>query len=371
MKKNLLLLAGILALGATTFAAEIPSTPAPSTPQDTVDVITTVGDSERDDSDNLEELTLDLQEGTSMEFSGSYSNGIHWRNYEGPGRSDKEPNGNYSNVGNRLQYALGSGKLNFGNLGFSYSVNRYDYFDKDWDKTYALTDLGFGLDYKMGTFDALGKEWTFTPSVTFEYDKYDDYSSAYSDPTTESSEDQRLVTFSPKVTTNYLGFSTSVSPSVGYDDTTGTVGFALNASMSRKLNDQWSYGGYYYLDIKGTKNNKNNGGVDRYSNDLYTGTINDNESFAVSMEQYIYYSREIVSNLYFRNTFALEAYSMLQGEANNNAYVYAIPQIQYKGKVGNWDVTPYVSYFLGTNIGFEKNVSKNQLRAGVTFGTSF
>ena len=92
MNKKLLLLAGILVLGATTFAAHTP-TPTEGdvaiTAEKAAAVITIT------DSSAVEGLLATRQ--TGMGITASYAGEVKTRMYQGPGRSDKTSDGNYKN----------------------------------------------------------------------------------------------------------------------------------------------------------------------------------------------------------------------------------------------------------------------------------
>lgn len=385
MNKKLLLLAGILALGATTFAAYAPtetlasptSKEKPSGEQATldsqqaVDIITTT------DSSTIQGLVAGRQAGDGTKFSGTYTGEIKTRMYQGPGRSDKENNGNYSKEVNRVEWTVAKGKLNMDKFGFIYDVDRDYRFDKKGKKTREGWDTTFGFDYQGGTFDMMGKEWTFNPSIAYDYDKSDSYTSKSATPDARDSETRRLLKINPKVSTTYYGFATDISPYFVYDDITGNASFQLDVSLFRALNKNWSYYGDFYVDIAGTKNDKSTSdGSKVYSNAFYSGNIDADNKVAYSMEQYLNYSKQLgETQVFFSTEFGLEAYSMLQSE-KSDVGMYAAPKLQYKAHVGQWSVAPYAMYTAYANTDSYKsdgssNTYANQLSVGVTFGTKF
>jgi hypothetical protein len=368
MNKRILLLAGILVVGATTFAAD---TTAPKDPKvdagKTVDVLTTT------DNSAIEGLVAGRQTGETG-FSGSYTGEVVAKSEQGPGRSNKviNPNGDkvYSNAVNTIEWTLGKGKLNMDKFGFMYDVDRDFHFDKDSNKTSEGWDTGFALDYQGGSFDMGGKEWTFNPSVAFEYDTAENFTSKSSTPNKSDYEKKRLFKFNPKISTTYYGFATDISPIIAYDDIDGTVAFQLNVTNFKQLNDNWSTYGDIYFDIAGTKNDKSNKGNDTYSNDLFEGNIDSNNKYAFSVEQYLGYERNVAGNLYFLTEFGLEAYSLLQ-TTKNETDLYVAPELQYRAILGSVNVTPYISYTAYAATPQYDNPSRDELAIGLRFGTKF
>ncbi len=360
MNKKLLLLAGILTLGATTFAVHTPA----GEESTTISAEKAVEISTATDSSAIEGLVATRQTGEDG-FSGSYAGEVKARMYQGPGRSDKVANGNYKNSANKIEWTVAKGKINMDKFGFKYDVDKDYNFNKKWKKTNEAWDTEFAFDYQGGTFDMLAKEWTFVPTVTFGYDKTEKYTSKASDPKARDSETKRLWEFNPRISTTYYGFAMDVSPIVAYDDVEGTTAFQLDISNYRKLSDTWSMYGDFYLDFAGTKKDGS------YHNDVFAGTINKNEKFAFSIEQYLSYERQVEGNVYFTTEFGLEAYSLLQ-TANSVVDLYVLPELQYRAKVGSFNVTPYVAYQAWTATDdYAESVDKNELSIGVRFGTSF
>jgi hypothetical protein len=373
MNKKLLLLAGILVLGATTFAVH---TPAPEdatlSTEKAVEVITTT------DVGAIEGLVAGRQTGEGG-FSGSYTGEVRARMYQGPGRSDKEGNGNYANSANKIEWTVAKGKLNMDKFGFIYDIDRDYNFNKKWEKTSAGWDTEFALDYQAGTFDMMGKEWTFVPTVGFDYDKSENYTSKHADHGTadegRDSETKRLWKFNPKISATYYGFAMDISPIIGYDDAKETTAFQLNITNYRKLSDTWSLAGDFYFDFAGTsktkKDKKTGKEYDDYSNGVFDGNIDEDNKFAFSIEQYLGYEREVAENTYFITEFGLEAYSILQS-ANNDISMYVAPELQYRAKLGQANITPYVKYISYTATGWAAgSYAKEELSVGVRFGTKF
>lgn len=372
MNKKLLLLAGILALGATTFTAEEAPKEVKGVSTDKVVEISTITDSSA-----IEGLLAGRQEGIMGEISGSYLGEVRVRSWQGGGRSDKAANGNYKNSVNKIEWTVAKGKVNMGDFGFAYDVDRDYNFNKKWDKTNEAWDTEFGFDYKAGTFDMMHKEWTFNPSVKFGYDANDTYTSASVDPTKENAVTKRLWKFTPKMSTTYMGYAVDISPIIAYDDVEGTTAFELDITNFRALGTtgRWTTYGDLYFDFAGTKNDKATKGKDVYSNDVFNGNIDKENKFALSIEQYLGYERQIDGNFYFVNEFGLEAYSILQSD-NNNVAMYAAPEVQYRANLGSFNVTPYAKYVAYTATGaYETNgsseVNKDELSVGVRFGTKF
>jgi hypothetical protein len=380
MKKKLLLLAGILVLGATTFAADTTDTPTPkegttidaNKPVDVdadkaVDIITTT------DNAAIEGLVAGRQTGDGG-FSGSYIGEVVAKSKQGPGRSDKEVNVKgdkvYSNSVNKVEWTLGKGKLNMGRFGFVYDVDRDYNFDKNWNKTSEGWDTGYALDFQGGTFNMGGKEWTFNPSVGFDYDTAENYTSDSKTPNAGDKDTKRLFKFNPKISTTYYGFATDISPIFAYDNITGTVAFQLDVTNFRKITDRWSTYGDMYLDIAGTKDDKSKKGNDTYGNAIFSGNIDDNNKYAFSVEQYLNYEREVVGNLYFSTEFGLEAYSLLQ-TTTDTINLYAQPQLQYRAHLGAVNVTPYVKYTAYAKTTDTDGPGRDELAVGVSFGTKF
>lgn len=370
MNKKLLLLAGILALGATTFAAHTPvegETPTLSAGK-AAEVISIT------DSSAIQGLLATRQTGEAG-FSGSYAGEVKVRSWMGAGRSAKSSDGNYAKSPNKIEWTVAKGKLNMGKLGFTYDVDRDYNFNKNWDKTSEGWDTAFGFDYQGGTFDMMGKEWTFVPSVAFGYDTKENFTSKAStinDSTgkaidTTDRETKRRWDFNPKISTTYYGFAMDISPIIAYDDVSETVAFELDISNYRALGTEglWSMYGDVYLDFAGTKKNGS------YANSIFNGNIDEDNKFALSIEQYVAYEREIAANTYFITEFGLEAYSLLQSEANDVA-LYAAPEVQYRAKLGSVNVTPYAKYVTYSSTGgYEGSVYKEEVSAGVKFSTSF
>ncbi|MGB6128317.1 MAG: hypothetical protein WBG30_06160 [Psychrilyobacter sp.] len=365
MNKKLLLLAGILVLGATTFAADAPAMTAERAAK--ISTIT--------DSSAIEGLVATRQTGDAG-FSGSYAGEVKVIMNQGPGRSDKNKDvkgytgtspDNYANSANKIEWTVGKGKVSMGKLGFIYDVDRDYNFDKNWNKTNEGWDTEFGLDYQGGTFDMMGKEWTFVPSVAFGYDKTEMYTSNASNPSARDNTTKKLFKFNPKISTTYYGFAMDISPIIAYDRISETTAFQLDISNYRKLGTEglWSMYGDIYFDFAGTEKN------DSYANDVFNGKIDKDNKFAFSIEQYLGYEREITGNVYFTTEFGLEAYSLLQG-ANNSADMYVKPEMQYRANLGDANITPYVAYKTWTATdGMKDSVSKNELSVGVRFGTKF
>ena len=124
MNKKLLLLAGILALGATTFAAHAPT---PAEEEATVTPATAAKVLSITDSEAIEGLVEGRQTGILGEFSGSYSGEVRVKMNQGPGRS------NDGNNSNKIEWTVGKGKLNMGRFGFKYDVDRDFNYNDDWD----------------------------------------------------------------------------------------------------------------------------------------------------------------------------------------------------------------------------------------------
>lgn len=265
-----------------------------------------------------------------------------------------------------------------GKIGFIYDVDRDYRFNKDGDKTREGWDTTFGFDYQGGTFTLMNKEWTFNPSIAYDYDKADTYTSKHpSAPATSNNEYRRLLKVNPKISTTYYGFATDISPYFLYDDITGNVSFELDISLFRSLNKNWSYYGDFYLDVAGTKNDKSTkDGSKVYSNAFYAGNIDKDKKVAYSMEQYLNYSRQLgETQVFFSTEFGLEAYSLLQSD-HSDVGLYAAPKLQYKAHVGDWSVAPYAMYTAYAKTDSYKSTGKNavfgnQLSLGVTFGTKF
>jgi len=365
MNKKLLLLAGILALGATTFAAHTPvegETPTLSAGK-AAEVISIT------DSSAIQGLLATRQTGEAG-FSGSYAGEVKVRSWMGAGRSAKSSDGNYAKSPNKIEWTVAKGKLNMGKLGFTYDVDRDYNFNKNWDKTSEGWDTAFGFDYQGGTFDMMGKEWTFVPSVSFGYDTAENYTSDSSTPKARDTETKRRWDFNPKISTTYYGFAMDISPIVAYDDVNETVAFELDISNYRALGTEgyWSMYGDVYLDFAGTKKDGS------YKNSLFSGAdgaINSEDKFDLSIEQYVAYEREIAANTYFITEFGLEAYSILSSKYNDVA-LYAAPEVQYRAKLGSFNVTPYAKYVTYSSTGgYEGSVYKEEVSAGVKFSTSF
>jgi len=356
MNKKLLLLAGILALGATTFAAHTPTEgDATITAEKAAKVISIT------DSTAIKGLLETRQTGIMGEFSGSYAGEVKVAMQQGPGRS------NAGAEVNKIEWTVAEGKLNMGKLGFSYSADRDYKFDKDWNKTREGWDTSFGLDYKAGTFNAIGKEWTFVPKVAFGYDTKENYTSDSATPSARDSESKRRWDFIPKVSTTHYGFAMDISPIIAYDDVNETTAFELDVTNYRSLGTTgyWSTSGDVYFDFAGTEKN------DSYSNSLFNGNIDGDNKFALSIEQYLDYEREVAENIYFKTQFGLEAYSILQSKANDVA-MYVAPELQHRAKLGQVNVTSYVKYTSYTATGgYEGAASKEEAAVGVKFSTSF
>jgi len=373
MKKRLLL--GMFVLAATTFAAETTEAPVKEetktiTAEETGDIITTT------DSEAVEGLVAGRQTGDGG-FSGSYTGEVRTNMYQGGGRSEKVANGNYKNEANNIEWTLGKGKVNVGRVGFIYDVDRDFKYDKDWNKTREGWDTEFALDYQGGTFGMAGKEWTFNPSLSYGYDKAENYTSKAKDPSARDHEYKRLIEFNPKISTTYYGFATDISPIVAYDDITGTTAFELDITNFRRLNNNWSYVGDIYFDFAGTKNGKSvkKGEKDTYSNALFNGNIDEDNKFAFSTEQYLNYEKEIIGNTYFLTEFGLEAYSLLQSQANDVA-LYVAPELQYRAKLGPIDVVPYIKYTAysatgGYEAGTDGEIGRDELSTGIRFAAKF
>lgn len=362
MKKKLLLLTGILVLCSNVFGA--------SNPMGEQDVygneeLVTKGTETR--NENLTGLIQDRQIGEESSFTGTYFGELRMRNYQGPGRSDKVA----KNSANKLEWTLAEGKLNMGDFGFAYSIDRDQNFDKDWNKQNEGWDTSFSLDYNLTTFEMLGKEWDFKPTINYQYDKIDTITSNAKDPSMGSTETKRRLSFNPKMSTTYNGFATDISPILAYDDIQGTVALQLDISMYRKLSDNWEVYGDIYFDFAGTKNDKVKNGTDVYTNSIFSGNIDSDNKFALSIEQYLKYTKELGMNFNFVNEFGLEAYSVLQSQSNDVA-LYTAPEVQYKGKIGNWTVVPYVKYIAYTATGWAENsYARDEFSTGVRFGMSF
>ncbi|MCK5779491.1 MAG: hypothetical protein KAH04_00615, partial [Psychrilyobacter sp.] len=244
-------------------------------------------------------------------------------------------------------------------------------FNKNWNKTSEGWDTKFGLDYQGGNFDMMGKEWTFNPSVTFEYGTAENFTSKASKPNARDSEVERLLKFNPTISTTYYGFATDITPIIAYDDMEGTVAFQLNIVNYRKLNENWSTNGEIYIDFAGTKNDKIKKGTDSYNNGLFEGNVDGDNKFAFSIEEYLTYEKNVTGNLYFATEFALEAYSILQSTKNDVA-LYVEPKLFYKIDLGGSTLTPYVSYtaYSATG-GYKDSYDRDELSIGVKFGTKF
>jgi len=375
MNKKLLLLAGILVLGATTFAVHAPTPTegdAAVSAEKAAKVISIT------DSSAIEGLVAGRQEGILGEFSGSYTGEVKVRMYQGPGRSAKVPAldsdgkantgvGNYANSANKIEWTVAKGKLNMGRVGFAYDVDRDMNYDKDWNKTNDGWDTKYALDFQGGTFDMMGKEWKFVPTVAFSYDTAENFTSDSTTPSARDSETRRRWDFTPKVSTTYYGFAMDISPIIAYDDVAETTAFELDITNYRALGTEgyWSTYGDVYLDFAGSEKN------DSYDNSVFNGYIDEDNKFALSLEQYLAYEREIADNVYFITEFGLEAYSILQSEKNDVA-MYVAPQVQYRAKLGKVNVTPYAMYTSYTATGgYEGSYGKEELSVGVKFGTSF
>ncbi|MCS5421039.1 MULTISPECIES: hypothetical protein [Psychrilyobacter] len=354
MNKKLLLLAGILALGATTFAVHTPTAEEGTTvtAEKAAQVISIT------DSSAIEGLVEGRQTGILGEFSGSYNGEVRARMFQGPGRSNDGVNAN------KIEWTVGKGKLNMGRFGFKYDVDRDFNYDSDWNRTNDGWDTTFGIDFQGGTFDMLGKEWTFVPSVSYGYDTAENFTSDSATPSARDMETKRRWDFNPKVSTTYYGFAMDISPIVAYDDVNDTTAFELDFSNYRALGTEglWSTYGDVYLDFAGTKKNGS------YKNSLFSGNIDGDDKFALSIEQYLGYEREVAPNTYFITEFGLEAYSINQKDAYDVS-MYVAPEVQYRAKLGAVNVTPYAKY-----TGYTANVDsagKDELSVGVKFGTSF
>lgn len=358
MNKKLLLLAGILALGATTFAAHVPT---PTEDDTTITAERAAKVISITDSSAIEGLVAGRQTGILGEFSGSYTGEVKVRSFQGPGRSDA------GTSANKIEWTVGKGKLNMGRLGFAYDVDRDFNYDEDWDTTNDGWDTKFALDFQGGTFDMMNKEWTFNPNVAFSYSAVDNYSSASSTPSKGDHDTQRRWDFNPKVSTTYYGFAMDISPIIAYDDITETVAFELDITNYRSVGVTgfWSTYGDIYFDFAGTKENGT------YSNDIFAGNIDSDNKFALSIEQYLAYEREVSPNVYFITEFGLEAYSILQS-TENDITMYVAPEVQYRAKLGQVNVTPYAKYVSYTASGWAAgSYAKEELSVGVKFGTSF
>lgn len=375
MNKKLLLLAGILVLGATTFAAH---TPTPTEADTTITAEKAAKVISITDSSAIEGLVAGRQTGILGEFSGSYSGEVKVRMYQGPGRSAKVPAldddgnantgvDNYANSANKIEWTVAKGKLNMGRFGFAYDVDRDLNYDKNWNKTNEGWDTKYALDFQGGTFDMMGKEWKFNPNVAFSYSTAENYTRDSTTPSARDSETQRRWDFTPKVSTTYYGFAMDISPIIAYDDINETTAFELDLTNYRALGTEglWSTYGDLYLDFAGTKKNGS------YSNDVFAGNIDGDNKFALSIEQYLAYEKEVAENIYFITEFGLEAYSILQSE-KNNVSMYAAPEVQYRAKLGAVNVTPYAKYVSYTATGGAAgSYAKEELSVGVKFGTSF
>jgi len=374
MNKKLLLLAGILVLGATTFAAH---TPTPTEGDTTITAEKAAEVSSVTDSNVIKGLLATRQTG-EIGFSGSYAGEVRVRSWVGPGRSEKIADkddkgkvnagaGNYKNSVNKVEWTVAEGKLNMGRLGFAYSADRDYSYDKNWNKTKEGWDTKIGFDYQGGTFDMMGKEWTFVPSVAFNYDTAENYTRYSSTPSARDNETNRRWDFNPKMSTTYYGFAMDISPIIAYDDVAGTTAFQLDISNYRALGTEglWSMYGDVYFDFAGSKKD------DSYANSIFSGNIDNDNKFALSIEQYVSYEREIATNTYFKTEFGLEAYSLLQSEKNDIS-VYAAPEVQYRAKLGQVNVVPYVKYVTYSASGWaEGSYAKEELSTGVRFSTSF
>ncbi|MEI6857513.1 hypothetical protein [Psychrilyobacter sp.] len=369
MNKKLLLLAGILVLGTTTFAVH---TPTPTEADATITAEKAASVISITDSTAIKGLLETRQTGMMGEFSGSYAGEVRVRSWQGPGRSDKETtNDNYSESVNKIEWTVAEGKLNMGKLGFAYSVDRDYNFDKNWNKQSEGWDTKFGLDYQVGTFDMLGKEWAFAPMLSYGYDTAENFTSDAKDLTIGDFSKKRLWRFTPKISTTYNGFAMDISPIVAYDDISETTAFKIEIDNYRRLGTTgfWSTYGTVYLDFAG---NEKEGS---YANGVFEGNIDADNKFAVSIEQYLDYERKIAKNIYFKTEFGLEAYSMLQSEADNVS-MYVAPEVQYRAKLGDVNVVPYVKYITYTATGaYESDAGdqsyRNELSAGVRISTSF
>ncbi len=326
MKKKLLLLAGILVLGATTFA----------------NTATTAEKAVKTSNTVTEGLLATRQIGEGG-FEGTYLGEVVYKGWVGPNNND------YS----RLEWTIAKGKLNFGKLGFVYDIDRDFHYYKSGDDMQGM-DTHFTFDYQAGSFDMLGKEWKFVPAVTFNYDSFDD-----------TEDTRKSVHLKPKFSATYYGFATDVTPAFGYDDINETFGFELSVDHYRKLSDYWSSYGTFYFTVGGTDKD----GV--YGNDLYSGNISKDDRYAFSLEQYFAYDREVFDNLYFKTEFGIEAYSLLQNNAGD-ADLYVAPELYYMIKMGKSTVKPYLRYTSYMATGTMANYyAKEEVAVGVSFGTSF
>lgn len=316
MNKKLLLLAGILVLGATTFAT-----------------------------------------------NGSYTGEVKTRMYQGAGRSDAGVNAN------KIEWTVGKGSVKMDKLSFGYDVDRDYNFTKDWNKTNEGWDSSFNLKYQGGTFDMMGQEWTFMPTVKFSYDTKENYTSDSSTPTADDSVARREWDFIPTISTTYNGIDIAINPTLAYDTIEETTAFELDITHSQQLSDNWSLSGEIYMDFAMTEKD------DNYSNDVFNGNIDDDNRFALSIEEYLGYEKQIEGNLYFVGELGLEAYSILQSEANNVA-MYVAPRVEYRAKLDQVTLTPYVMFTSYTSTGDYENtgssaVNKEELSIGMSFSTKF
>lgn len=358
MKRRLLLLAGILAIGAASHAMDseketVPREPATVSQEKAVEIATTT------DSDTIDGLLATRQTGEGI--SGTYTAEMRVRNYQGPGRS------NDGQKSNKIEATLAEGKINMGKLGFIYSVDRDYNMDKNWSSVSEAWDTEFGIDYNMGTFNMLGKTWELVPTVTFGYDTVEGV-------TGESDYDEkRLFEFTPKMSTTYNGFATDIMPIIAYDDVTGNTAFAVQIDNFRQINDRWATYGSVYLDFVGTDRGPEDS---EYGNSIYNSNIDGDNDFGLSIEQYVGYTRQISGNFHFFNEIGLEGYSILQSDANDVA-MYIAPEVHYRAKLKNVDVVPYVKYTAYTATGgyesdpVEGAYYRNDLSVGVRFGTKF
>ena len=372
MSKKLLLLAGLLVLGATSFSAE---TVEEGKKQEVITSETSVEIITENDSDTVKKLVAGRQTGEEG-FSGSYFAEISTSMSQGPGRSDKTGDLYTHESLNSISTTLAEGKLNMGKLGIFYGAYRDDNFNKDWDKTSESWSVESGFDYQAGNFDMMGKEWTFVPSVLFGYEKTQNITSKSAESGKYDYESDRWVKFTPKISTTHYGFATDISPIVYYDDITGTVAFQLDISTFRKLNDSWSTYGGIYFDFAGTESDKSTtNGKKTYANGVFAnGGIDEDNKFDLSLEQYLKYEKNVVGSLYFSTTFGLEAYSLLQSE-KNDVSLFVNPKLAYRAKMGQVNVTPYVEYTAYTATGGYVSTGnatgRDELTIGVTLGTKF
>ena len=365
MSKKLLLLAGLLVLGATSFAEE--TTKEALTRDQAVDIITTT------DNATIEKLVAGRQEGEAGTISGSYTGEIYVGMGQGPGRSDKvSPGGNFEHSGlNYITTTLGRGKINMGKLGLIYDVDRDTSFDKDWNKTSEGWDTTFGLDYQVGTFDMMDKEWDFKTGISYGYDTNENYTSKHANHGTPKEgsdhEKKRLTKVTAKISTTQYGFATDYVANFAYDDVEGTMGSQFVMSNYRKLNDSWATYGDVYLDLAGTKNDKSTKGTDTYSNDLFEGSISEDNKYDVTIYQTLGYEKEISENLYFINEIGVDFYSVLSSDGGGAIWI--APELQYRAKIGQFNVVPYVNYY-AEGASYD-GPDRNELAVGVRFGTKF